>query len=539
MAPAHELADPVLTRIVEEDKVPWYKKKNLRMMYVFMFPACMGIEMTTGFDGQIVNTAQIVPSWQKFFGSPTGKILATGPQYAVEPNLKGFLGASYNLGSILALPFVPLINDRFGRRWSIMIGSLISVVGAIMQGFANGAAMYIVARIMLGFGFPFCVIAGSSMLGELGYPKERPFLGSLFNSSYFFGQIIAAAVGLGTVTIPNDWGWRIPSLLQIFPAMLQIVFIFFLPESPRYLISKDRYDEAFEILVKYHAEGDRDSVFVKAEMAQIEATIKIELESAKQSWMDLFRTSGMRHRLLVSAFLGLFTQWSGNTLISFYLNDILNLIGITDSVVKSKINVGISCWALLAAVSCALISSRYPRRRMYLTCACSLICCYTAWTISMERYMTTKKEVAAILTLIFIFLYSPCYDIAYNALTYTYLVELWPYAERSRGIAWFQFFGKAAGFFATYVNPIGLAAIAWKFLLVYICWLAFEIVFIYFLFPETHGRTLEELSFLFEGKDNAHRAVIAVEKEIDNEAHVEHVAEVLHVDEKQIPKSAV
>lgn len=90
----------------------------------------------------------------------------------------------------------------------------------------------------------------------------------------------------------------------------------FLPESPRYLISKDRYDEAFDILVKYHAEGDRDSVFVKAEMAQIEATIKIELESAKQSWMDLFRTSGMRHRLLVSAFLGLFTQWSGNTLIS-------------------------------------------------------------------------------------------------------------------------------------------------------------------------------------------------------------------------------
>lgn len=76
-----------------------------------------------------------------------------------------------------------------------------------------------------------------------------------------------------------------------------------------------------------------------------------------------------------------------------------------------------------------------------------------------------------------------------------YLVELWPYAERSRGIAWFQFFGKAAGFFATYVNPIGLAAIAWKFLLVYVCWLAFEIVFIYFTFPETHGRTLEELSF--------------------------------------------
>jgi MFS family permease len=85
--------------------------------------------------------------------------------------------------------------------------------------------MYIVARIMLGFGFPFCIIAGSAMLGELGYPKERAFLGSLLNATYFFGQIIAAAVGLGTVVIPNNWGWRIPSLLQMFPAMLQITFI--------------------------------------------------------------------------------------------------------------------------------------------------------------------------------------------------------------------------------------------------------------------------------------------------------------------------
>jgi hypothetical protein len=89
-----------------------------------------------------------------------------------------------------------------------------------------------------------------------------------------------------------------------------------LPESPRYLISKDRHEEAFEILTKYHAEGDRNSVIVKAELAQIEHTIKMELEESKQSWLDMFRTAGMRRRLFISAFLGLFTQWSGNTLIS-------------------------------------------------------------------------------------------------------------------------------------------------------------------------------------------------------------------------------
>ncbi len=90
-----------------------------------------------------------------------------------------------------------------------------------------------------------------------------------------------------------------------------------LPESPRYLISKDRKEEAFDILAKYHAEGDRESLFVKAEMVQIETTITIELEAAKQSWWDMVRTPGMRRRTFIAAAMGLYTQWSGNTLISY------------------------------------------------------------------------------------------------------------------------------------------------------------------------------------------------------------------------------
>lgn len=86
-------------------------------------------------------------------------------------------------------------------------------------------AMYIVARLLLGFGIPFCIVAGSALLGELGHPKERPILTSLFNSSYFIGQIVAASVGLGTVSIAGNWAWRIPSLLQIAPACIQIAAV--------------------------------------------------------------------------------------------------------------------------------------------------------------------------------------------------------------------------------------------------------------------------------------------------------------------------
>ncbi|KAF3015800.1 hypothetical protein E8E15_006749 [Penicillium rubens] len=522
------LAEPVLANLLADDRTPWYKKPNLRRLYFILFPACMGIEITSGFDSQIINTVQIVYTWNKYFGHATGEIKDGLPVYAIEENIKGLLGAAYSLGAILSLPFVPYVNQLVGRRWTIMFGSGVSLVGALIQGFSNGVGMYIVARIILGFGIPFCIVAGSSLLGELGYPKERPILTSLFNSSYFIGQIIAAAVGLGTVTIASDWAWRIPSLLQIAPAMVQIATVMFLPESPRYLVSKDRYDDAFDILTKYHAEGDRSSTIVKAELAQIERTIKLELEESKQSWWDMFRTAGMRRRLFISAFLGLFTQWSGNTLISYYLSDLLNMVGITDGVIKSKINIGIACWGLICGTALALTAPRFKRRPMYLTCASALLCVYIAWTISMERFLATKAQSAAIATIFFIFAYSPAYNLGYNALTYTYLVELFPYMGRSRGLSWFQFYGRGANFFATYVNPIGLARIAWKWLLVYCCWLLFELVFIYFFFPETAGRTLEELSFLFEDKEKANEVAAAVHKQLDEDdekktvtAHVE------------------
>jgi MFS family permease len=85
--------------------------------------------------------------------------------------------------------------------------------------------MYVIARWFLGFGIPFCIIAGSSLMGELAYPKERPIMTSLFNALYFVGSLTAAGISFATQSIKNDWAWRTPSLLQAGPSMLQIVFI--------------------------------------------------------------------------------------------------------------------------------------------------------------------------------------------------------------------------------------------------------------------------------------------------------------------------
>ncbi|KAH7115929.1 general substrate transporter [Dendryphion nanum] len=498
------MADPVLTRLVAEDKVPWYKKPNLRILYFWLFWSCMGIELTSGFDSQLINALQIVPSWVKFFKNPQG-------------SLKGIISAAYSLGAILSLPFIPMVNDKFGRRGSIFGGSCVMIIGAVIQGCSQNVTMYIIARLILGFGIPTCIVSGSSLIGELGYPKERPTLTSLFNVAYFFGQIMAAGIAFGTNNIKNNWGWRIPSFLQMAPSLIQLATIYLIPESPRWLVAHDRSEEAEQIFIKYHAEGDANSEFVRAEMQQIRSTLELEAEAARHSWLDLVATAGMRRRLLITSFLGLFTQWSGNTLISYYFGDLLGMVGIKDSLTKQRLNLANACWALINAFTISMFVTRFNRRTLYLACTISLLCCYTAWTVSMQKAQTAAaagkvNRSASIATIFFIYIYSPCYNIGYNALTYTYMVEIWPYMERSRGIAIFQLFGRMAAFFTTFVNPIGLSNIKWKWLIVYCCWLCFEIVFVYFLFPETAGRTLEELAFLFEDKALAEKANEAVEE---------------------------
>lgn len=88
-------------------------------------------------------------------------------------------------------------------------------------------AMYIISRILLGFGLVVCIISGSAMIGELSYPKERPIMTSLFNASWHIGSITASAIALRTVELPGDWAWRVPSLLQICPSLLQIIFVLY------------------------------------------------------------------------------------------------------------------------------------------------------------------------------------------------------------------------------------------------------------------------------------------------------------------------
>jgi len=386
--------------------------------------------------------------------------------------------------------------------------------------------MFIFSRIFLGHGIVYAIVAGAALLGELGHPKERAFLGSMFNAFFGAGAILGAGIVVRTLLIPNDWSWRLPSILQAIPSIIQIAFAYTVPESPRWLVSKDRSEEALEILIKYHAEGDASNELPHIELAEIRKALEIENDSRARGWNELFQTKGMRHRSLVAAALGLFVQYSGNNLISQYLVPILVKIGITDPHMQVRYNVGSEAWGFVVAILMAAITPRYPRRRMYLLCSSCLVAVYTAWTIAQARNRITGSKETGYVVLFFIFLYKPAYCIAYNALTYVYMVEIFPYYVRTKGLSWFQLWGRSAVMLGSFVNPIGLENLDWKYLIIYVVWLCFEVVFIYFLFPETYGKTLEELTFLFESEKKEREVLAATAAKVTKDGTMMELREV-------------
>jgi hypothetical protein len=156
----------------------------------------------------------------------------------------------------------------------------------------------------------------------------------------------------------------------------------------------------------------------------MKTAIQYGIENSSKSYLDLVKRAGMRRRTLITAGVGVFSQWSGNTLISYYLNDILEMIGRSSSIFKQQINVALSCWSLVCGVIIVLTCVQLKRVTAAYMCSIGMLVVYVGWTIAMERANAaidagTRNEAAAGAVLFCIFAYKPAYQIFYNALTYS------------------------------------------------------------------------------------------------------------------------
>ncbi|KAL6354263.1 hypothetical protein LRP88_11589 [Fusarium phalaenopsidis] len=431
--PTGRPARSVAEILAQDHTSPFTLTPSLINLYSILAPACLVVCATNGYDSSLLTGLQGVEAWKEQFGSPKGALL-------------GITSASYPLGAILSTPLSAFISDRFGRRQSIIIGSLIMILGVIMQTASSSIGLFLGGRIVVGFGITLALAAGPVLISELAHPRHR-----------------------------SAWAWRLPTLLQAGPALIQITFIWFLDESPRWLVYKDRGEEAYKILVKNHGNGDWNDPLVQAEFWEMNETLKAE-RAVKEQGLKLFiATPGNRKRLFLLITLAVFGQWSGNGLVSYYLTKILTSIGIVTQHDQTMLTGTISTVNYVTALFAAVLSTKVGRRTMFVGGGVAMFVTFSALTASIAVYNENGSKAASKSALAFIFIYYASFNMCLNPLLFAYPTEILPFRLRAMGLSILLFANKAALFFNQFVNPVGMDDLGWKYYLVYVVWLLVEV----------------------------------------------------------------
>lgn len=478
-----------LRDVLPHDGIPWYRKRHLLLLNLCMVVPYLS-STTNGYDGSMLNGLQSMSQWQAFFHLPTGARL-------------GSLSNGVIFGTILAFPIAPWIADHFGRRLPIFLGSTLLLAGAVIQCAAQNYGMFLASRLIIGLGAMTAMEASPALVSELAYPTHRPILTAWYNTLWYLGALLAAWVTYGTYFMGagESWSWRIPSLLQgLFP-LFQAALVYLIPESPRWLVTKGRYDEARKLLVKWHAGGDENSALVEYEMTEIRLQVEATKLQHSTSYLEFLKTKGNRHRLFICIVLPCMMQLSGNGLVGYYLHIVLDSIGMTSSAQQLRINGGLMIFNYVQSVALASTVEVFGRRRLFLFSTIGMLVSFVIWTIlsavNQERDFKDSSLGTGIVVMIFFFYFS--YNAALNGPSWLYITEVLPTYLRVKGSNIVQIVTTCCLIYNGYVNPVAMQAITWRYYIVWCCLISLWVVLAYFYFPETKGRSLEEVALVFDG----------------------------------------
>ncbi|KAM6507170.1 hypothetical protein FALCPG4_018552 [Fusarium falciforme] len=468
-------------------KETWWRLPHLVRLNMLLFVPFL-TSYVGGFDGSVLNGMQTVQHWQTYFDHPRGALL-------------GLMVNMQVVGGAVSLPLAPYAADKFGRRHPIFGGSIIIILGALLQGCAQNFGMFIAGRFFIGMGAGFVCTAAPPLIGELAYPTHRPIITAVYNTTWYWGAIVAAWSTYGTFRMSSDWSWRIPSLLQALVSVFQIIMIYFVPESPRWLIANGRTEEATKILCKYHSGTEEPTELVLVQVAEITGALEFERSMESTSYLQFFRTKGNRHRLFVVVSLGFIIQWCGNQLVGAYISLVLTDIGITNPETQNLINGLIQIFSYIVAGSSALLIDRLGRRFLFLTSTGGMLLAFIIWTaLAAKNQQQGGDRGLGIGVVVMVFIFLGFYNLAMNPLPIAYLLEVLPYTLRAKGLTLFNLAQYGSGMFNGFVNPVGLDAIGWKYYIVFVCALVIWGLIFYFFYPETRGLSLEEVCQVFDGK---------------------------------------
>ncbi|KFY13976.1 hypothetical protein V492_02938 [Pseudogymnoascus sp. VKM F-4246] len=447
-----------------------------------------------GFDGSLMGSISSIPAYQRYYNISENEKASTGIIFAI-----------FNVGQMVGALFV-WVSDWRGRRMSIFIGGVGVCVGTIITSTAMTIPIFIGGRFLLSFFSTFASSAAPLYLIEIAPPLSRGTVAGMYNTFYYIGSILATFTVYGTSrNLTGNIAWRLPLWLQMVCPGIVALFIWFCPESPRWLVGQDRHEEARSIIIKYHANGDPNHPIVDIEMSEMSKSLKKAGMATWKTIFDirvLFNTRARRYRIALCIAVSWFGQFSGHNVVSYYLPLLVEAVGVKDTNTKLLLNAIYSVVGWVFATCGARFHDIFGRRKMLMgaTLGMVLTLAITAGTAAGYEKDPSNKSMSSA-SIAFIYMFGAIFAFAFTPMQPIYPGEVCDNVQRAKGMGVFKITSGAASFVNTFAAPIALKNIRYWFYVFFVFWDLFEFAIIYFFFVETKSRTLEELDSIFEAEN--------------------------------------
>ena len=406
-------------------------------------------------------------------------------------------------GAFFGAALAGVTTSRLGRRWTIILGAVIFCLGGALQASAQNLGYLYSGRAIAGLGVGVLVMIIPLYQAEIAHPAIRGRLTGLQQLFIGLGATTASYTTYGTTKNFGEFDnnqWRVPLGVQVIPAGILAALILLFPESPRWLMDKDRHDEARRTLAKLHANGNENDTWVLAEYEQIKHAIQDEKDNGASSIVELFKDPSCFRRLVLVAAIQASVQMTGVSAIQYFAPDIYAKVGVSTS--QSLLYQGISyIWGIAGQVSTILFIDRIGRRWTLIVgnLVCSITFIVTAAVIARFPHVGPSTQHSLLwLFLFFGWVFQFAFSMCCGSLSWVIPSEIFDTKTRAHGVA----IGCLVSFaFNTMIGQITKPAIdsqGWRYFLLFVICNVTNAIFFWAFLPETKGIPLEEMSTLFK-----------------------------------------
>ena len=439
-----------------------------------------------------------------FIETFTGKS-PTDPGFALESWQKSLITSILSAGTFFGALISGDFADFFGRRLTIIISSIVFIIGVILQTASSSVALLTVGRVIAGFGVGGVSSTIILYMSEIAPKKVRGTIVAGYQFCVTLGLLLASCVDYGTKNRNDSGSYRIPIALQMLWAIILMIGLFFLPETPRFFVKKGKIDEAAKVLATLRQQPV-DSTYVQEELAEIienneRESALIPTQSYFQSWTSCFtgslrdQSSNLRRTILGTS-LQMMQQWTGINFIFYFGTTFFQELGTINnefliSIITTLVNV---CSTPLSFYTV----EKMGRRVLLIYGAVGMVVCEfivaIAGTVDGQNQNTVKAMISFICIYIFFFAST------WGPGAWIVIGEIFPLPIRSRGVALSTASNWLWNCIIAVITPYMVGEdkgnLGAKVFFIWGSLCGCCLVYAIFLVPETKGLTLEEIDIM-------------------------------------------